>query len=470
MKKLTLSILLACITVMSYGQISSDTTSVFKKRVLENIEIDFITSYYTQDGDNASVTGGIGTEKLTDFTPTFTVSVPLNDDDVLSIDLSVSAYTSASSSNLDPFDSRSNTNLNASPWVESSGASGSDSWSSFSGSYTHNSDDRNKIWSANLSVANEYDYRSFGFGGSYTQLFNKKNTEFSAKLNAYMDSWNPMYPSEIRSYLDPQTSLNQGLFSGVNIYHEDGSLMDKNSSTAWRPLHSELITDKKRNTYSGSFSFSQILSKNTQFSIFADVIQQSGWLANPMQRVYFKDRENFYVGNPDRIANYTTPGTTDIFMLGDDIERLPDTRLKIPIGARINHYFNEFLTLRTYYRFYSDDWGITSHTIQVEAPVKLGQYFTIIPSYRNYSQTAADYFAPFDEHLSTSEFYTSDYDLSKFTANQYGLGIRYTDVLTQRKLWKLGIKQINLKFSMYERSSGLSANIVTAGIKFVLDK
>lgn len=468
MKTLGIFILTLGLTYSSFGQFS-DSTSVFKKRVLDNIEVDFITSYYTQDGDNASVTGGIGSEKLTDFTPTFIVSIPLNDDDVLSIDASISAYTSASSSNLDPFDSRKANNLNASPWVESSGASAGDAWSSLSGVYTHSSDDRNKIWSTNLSIASEYDYRSFGFGGSYTHLFNKKNTEISAKASAYIDSWNPVYPMEIRSY-NNQLSLNQGLFSGINMYHEDGSLMDKNSPTAWRPLNDELIVDKGRNTYSGSFSFSQILSKNTQFSVFFDVIQQSGWLANPMQRVYFKDKENFYVGNPNQISSYTTPGTTDVFMLGDDIERLPDTRLKLPIGARLNHYFSEHITLRTYYRFYSDDWGVQSHTLQLEAPIKLGKHFTIIPSYRNYSQTAADYFAPFDQHLSTSEFYTSDYDLSKFTANQYGLGLRYTDLLTQKKIWRLGIKQVNLKFSMYERSSGLQANIITAGIKFVLDQ
>ena len=41
---------------------SSETAGVFKKRVLESIEVDFLMSYYSQDGDHASVTGGIGTE------------------------------------------------------------------------------------------------------------------------------------------------------------------------------------------------------------------------------------------------------------------------------------------------------------------------------------------------------------------------------------------------------------------------
>ena len=69
----------------------------YKKRVLESIEIDFLTSYYSQEGSNASVTGGIGNEDLEDFSPTIVVSIPINDDDVISLDLGISTYTSASS-------------------------------------------------------------------------------------------------------------------------------------------------------------------------------------------------------------------------------------------------------------------------------------------------------------------------------------------------------------------------------------
>ena len=36
----------------------------------QRLEVDFLTSYYSQDGNNASVTGGIGTEELTDLTGT----------------------------------------------------------------------------------------------------------------------------------------------------------------------------------------------------------------------------------------------------------------------------------------------------------------------------------------------------------------------------------------------------------------
>ncbi len=82
-----------------------------------NYEVDFLMSYYAQDGIHAAVSGGIGTEKLTDITPTFVVAIPLNSDDVLTIDAGISAYSSASSSNIDPFDG----SQPASPYSESSG-------------------------------------------------------------------------------------------------------------------------------------------------------------------------------------------------------------------------------------------------------------------------------------------------------------------------------------------------------------
>ncbi|MCB0446331.1 MAG: hypothetical protein KDD03_02265, partial [Gelidibacter sp.] len=66
-------------------------------------------------------------------------------------------------------------------------------------------------------------------------------------------------------------------------------------------------------------------------------------------------------------------------------------------------------------------------------------------------------------------FYTSDYDLSKFNANQYGFGISYTDIFAKFHLFKFGLKSIDLKYNYYKRNTGLKANIIAAGIKFILD-
>ena len=174
MKK-TLLLILCFTTLMAYSQ---DTIVSYKKRVLESVEIDLLASYYSQDGDNAAVTGGIGTEELTDLASSIVVSIPLNDDAILKIDANVSAYTSASSSNVDaPLTTEGQP---ADPFVADSGASASDQWVNGVVAYSHSSDDRNNIWGANVSVSQEYDYSSIGFGGNYTlSCFNEKNTELS---------------------------------------------------------------------------------------------------------------------------------------------------------------------------------------------------------------------------------------------------------------------------------------------------
>ena len=66
------------------------------------VDIDFLSSYYEQDGNNAAVTGGIGTERLTDFTQKIIMSVPLRPNLTLNADGGYDYYSSASTDNIDP--------------------------------------------------------------------------------------------------------------------------------------------------------------------------------------------------------------------------------------------------------------------------------------------------------------------------------------------------------------------------------
>ena len=430
-------ILLFFVAFFSQAQETDSTDVAYKKRVLESTEIDFLASYYKQDGIHSAVAGGNGMEELTDITPTIVVSVPLNDDDVLTADAGISAYSSASSGNINPFDSAT-----PSPWQASSGASAQDVLTTLVVNYSHSSDDRNTVWNAHLSGSVEYDYSSIGFGGGLTKLFNDKNTEVNITANVYLDTWSPIYPKELQDYAD--NGLGGGIFNNFSI--------SSTSLTPYNPSSFKFHDQKNRNSYSLSFSFSQVLTKKIQFSIFADVLQQQGLLSTPYQRVYFADKDDYFINE---------------FQLADDIERLPDSRFKIPLGTRWNFYLNERFAIRTYFRYYWDNWGIDSQTASLEIPIKLSTRFTVYPMYRYYTQNQSKYFAPFEKHLSTEEYYTSDYDLSTFNANQYGLGINYTDIFMGSKIWKFGLKNIDLRFNHYSRSDGLNANIISFGIKFV---
>lgn len=432
MKKLCLLSFFFCLTTAA-GQEPPEEES-YKRRVLESTEVEILSSYYSQRGDHAAVSGGKGTEALTDLTPTIVVSIPLNDDDVLTIDAGISAYTSASSSNIDPWDGEQP----ADPFTASSGASSSDVYASFQGTYTHSSDDRNRIWSLRLSASTEYDYFSAGIGGSHVWLFNDKNTELGLSANVYIDTWNAIYPMELRPFAGNGPSLSDALFrniSGIGTYDPSFSEFDSEG----------------RNSYSLGISFSQILSKSLQAALSLDLVRQEGLLSTPFQRVYFSDREDFYIEN---------------FQLADAVEQLPDTRNKWALGGQFNYFVNPVLVLRTYYRFYADDWGIRSNTAEAELPIKISPKFTLYPSYRFYQQSAADYFSGYEQHHSTDHYYTSDYDLSKFNASQYGFGIQYSQIFSKFHIWHFRFKNARLDYNYYQRNTGLTAHLISGGIKF----
>ena len=137
-----------------------DSLSQFKKKVLESVEVDILMSYYQQEGIHAAVSGGIGNEYLTNYAPTIVVRIPLNEDAVLTADVGISAYTSASSSNGNPFNqtgasASGDDNYNTprgngsaygapkgSPWIASTGASAKDELTTVNIAYKKVSDDR----------------------------------------------------------------------------------------------------------------------------------------------------------------------------------------------------------------------------------------------------------------------------------------------------------------------------------------
>ena len=170
-----------------------------------------------------------------------------------------------------------------------------------------------------------------------------------------------------------------------------------------------------------------------------EVVYQDGYLGLPFHRVYFADNSVH-------------------------IENLPSSRLKIPLGIRANYFFGDRLILRTWYRNYHDNWGISSNALQVETSVKINPFFSVTPFYRFYQQSAADYFAAFRIHTAADEFYTSNYDLSKFNSNFYGLGFRIAPPNGVLKIQHLN--SMELRYGHYQKTTGMNANIISMNLKF----
>ena len=134
-----------------------------------------------------------------------------------------------------------------------------------------------------------------------------------------------------------------------------------------------------------------------------------GLLSTPFHRVYF-------VGNADQGLN------------ADDIERLPEDRFKFPISLRVNYKPNDALAIRSFARYYTDNWGVRGISLEAEFAYDFSETWTVMPFARVYSQSGSRYYAGFAQHVGTEDFYTSDFDLAEFSTYKLGLGFRYAPI------------------------------------------
>jgi hypothetical protein len=373
------------------------------------IEANFLSSYYNQDGNNSAVTGGIGTEALTDFANVFIINVPIDSVNAVALFGGADSYTSASSDNID-------SNV--------SSASREDTRGYGTLSYNRKNLKRSETYGIRAGYSKEFDYQSFSTRLSFTKEWNEGNTELNFTGQVFFDKWLGQEHSTELIY--PELWL--GDFLGY-----------------------QKLTNPNRNSYNAQLFLSQVLSTRLQIGVSAEIIYMSGLLSTPFHSVYFADKEDYAL----------------------DIERLPSSRLKIPFGVRLNYFPLDFLVFRSYYRYYTDDFGINAHTVEFETPLKINTSFTVSPFYRYHTQSASIYFAPKNEHLSTETYYTSDYDLSGLNTHKFGVGLKYYPtfgLLRSQPIFNThGVfmfKYIELRSAIYKRSTDFSAFNVSINLGF----
>lgn len=406
MKRICLSVVGLFLTLFSsFAQTTPKDSTEYKSRKLTFEEANLVSSYYRQDGNNSAVTGGIGTEKLSDISNVLDVKLTRWDKKdrkhTYDLEIGFDHYTSASSDNV---------NINT-----KSGASHADSRIFPSLNWSVENQKKGSTIGVGVSSSTEFDYQSFGTNVLFSQKTKNRNGEFTAKLQGFLDKVSLIYPYELRVPGGPGTGGGE---------ENEGNVYAKTS----------------RNSYSGSLSYSQIINQRLQIMMIAEFIQQQGYLGLPFHRVYFQ--------------GVTLP----------KVENLPDSRMKIPLGFRANYFLGDKVVLRSFYRFYHDDWGLTAHTVQLESSIKFTPFLSVTPFYRYYTQTAVDYFAAYKVHKATDQYYTSNYDLSKFNSNFYGAGFKITPAKGV-----FGIQRLNtleLKYGHYTRTNGMKSDIISLNLKF----
>ncbi len=228
-----------------------------------------------------------------------------------------------------------------------------------------------------------------------------------------------------RHYNNDLTTVSAGLsYSSDEIFPTDAELFNR-------------VQDEDKQSTSLFISVSQIINQLSSFQSALSFTEQSGFLNDP-----YKLR---------------------------DIR--PDDKTQIAWSNSYRRFFvSANAALHVNYRYYHDDFGISSHTSDLSWHQNLGRTFQLVPQLRYYSQSAADFFTNVDDFLSPlSEYQSSDYRLSAFGAVSGGFS-----VIADMGSWKATLTAerylANDKYSAYEVSEPSTAlvkyNRLSLGIDF----
>ncbi len=402
MKRIKIPVALVGIYFAMIGQTIGQTNrdTVYQTKPLKLQEVNLVSSYYTQEGNHSAIRGGIGDEHVMDLANGLGLTFVGRDADN-------AKHTLTAGLGIDYHTAAS------SAYVSKTGASQTGGTRVYpSIDWLKENEEKGSSFGLGAYYSAEYNYHSLGLNLSFSQK-TKNNGQFDGKANLFLDKVKMIYPSE----LIPVTSA-------VSSSSRGGEDDDTPSSG--------------RTTFSLSATFSQVINKRMQASVNVDFVEQNGYLGLPFHRVYLAD------------------GSAKV-------ENLPTNRFKLPIGIRLNYFAGDNFILRSYYRFYVDQWGIVAHTAELEVPVKITPFFSLSPFYRFYTQTAAYYFAPYEKHSIGDEYYTSNYALSALTSQYAGMGLKITP---PNGILKTHLSSLEIRYGHYLQSTDLYANMLSTSLQF----
>lgn len=268
--------------------------------------------------------------------------------------------------------------------------------------------------------------RNAGSANLTTRFDNRDELQTGISFSGEHDFYSGELSASYLHYLDP--SHNQSVIIGgsyqnnqILVKCDDHSECDA-SSGASQKMTNNMVTLQ--------IGFSQILDPESLVNIGAFYTAESGFLSSPYHNV---------VRNTTQVTN----------------ELKPDSRNGYGIKIGYQESLSERVSTHLNYRFYNDDWKITSHTLDTLIYYEFDKSLTLNGGIRYYTQTKADFYG---EMFSNERFASSDERMNAFNALTYKVGASY----------KINDKlEYNMNANFYRQSSGLDATYFITGIKYL---
>ena len=214
-----------------------------------------------------------------------------------------------------------------------------------------------------LSIGTRYYSQNGNFGGAvgYSEENDYRATYF--KL------------SGSRNFNNDLTTVTLGFsHSADDIFPTDAELFNR-------------IRNENKRAISAAVSLSQVINRVTTFQTALSITEQSGVLSDP-------------------------------YKLQD---ARPDNKTQIALSNSLRYFFIEADgALQANYRYYHDDFGISSHTLDLSWFQNINRTFKISPMLRYYSQSAADFYTNIDGINLIADFgdWTATLTAERYVANE----------------------------------------------------
>ena len=163
----------------------------------------------------------------------------------------------------------------------------------------------------------------------------------------------------------------------------------------WNPVFKRNIPRNDRKERKIDLSVTQLLSPTAMVQLIYSNIYSKGFLASPY---HYLLREGF--------ARFET---------------LPEKRQGHALAVKLVKLINEPTSLNLSYRYYTDDWGIRSHTGDVKLLRDVTSSLTVGVRFRYYTQTKADFTKRPIDYTLTDRYVVVDYRFSGFSSSTMGL-------------------------------------------------
>ena len=280
-----------------------------------------------------------------------------------------------------------------------------------------------------LAASKEYDYLSISAGAVLSKDFNRNNTTVSAGINVANDTIDAVGGAPVPLSVMPA------------------------------PGNPRPETTETKQIYDLLFSVTQVLSPVSLMQISYSLSQSDGYLNDPYKLLSVVDAN----GDPLRYV----------------YESRPDTRLKHALFAQYKRFVFGRDVIDVSLRLMSDDWGITSETLDTTYRWNFSETRYLEPHLRYYRQSEADFYraALFDGEENTLTEASADPRLGQFDA--VTVGLKYGQTLPSGNEWNVRLEaytqlgktsgvppQAAAGLSRFDLEPTLDALMLTAGYRF----